>query len=282
MTRLRSTGVVRLFGLAAILLALTLGPAAGAASAGTPTMVVRAYFLLDDREGGDSKLVPVLRVVPRSTAVATAAVRQLLLGPSSVERAATPRVRTVIPSGVRLLGIRISGGLATVNLSGRFDDGGGSASMFGRLAQLAYTVTHLPTVTRVQLQLDGVTVRVFSGEGIVLDRPLTRAMFYDDWLSPIWVDRPAYRAALADPARITGLANVFEATFRIAILDGRRRVLVDRMAMATCGTGCWGRFDVTLRYHVSRAQWGWLRVYNLSARDGSPEAIRDYPVWLTP
>lgn len=282
MTRFRWYRLVRLIGLAAVLIALAVGPAASGAAAASPTMVVRAYFLLDDREGGDSKLLPVLRVVPRSTGVAAAAVRQLLLGPTSVERTATPRVRTVIPSGVRLLGIRINGGLATVNLTGRFDDGGGSASMFGRLAQLAYTVTQFPTVTRVNLQLDGVTVRVFSSEGIVLSRPLTRAMFHDDWLPPIFVDRPAYRAAMADPARITGLANVFEATFRIAILDGRRRVLVDRMAMATCGTGCWGRFDITLRYHVSRAQWGWLRVYNLSAMDGSPEAIRDYPVWLTP
>jgi hypothetical protein len=87
---------------------------------------------------------------------------------------------------------------------------------------------------------------------------------------------------MPDPARITGLANVFEATFRIAILDGGRRVLVDRRAMATCGTGCWGRFDVTIGYAVSRAQWGWLRVYSLSARDGSVENLREYPVWLTP
>jgi hypothetical protein len=265
--------------LSAVLLAAFAIPA-GAAD----TMVVRAYFLLDERSGasGDSKLVPVLRTVPRSTAVAAAAVRQLLLGPSSVERAATPRVRTTIPAGVTLRSVSISSGLATVDLSGRFDDGGGSASMMGRLAQLTYTLTQFPTVTRVNLRLDGRAVTVFSGEGIVLNRPMTRAMFHDDWLPSIWVDRPAYRAALPDPARITGLANVFEATFRIAILDGSRRVLVDRMAMATCGTGCWGRFDVTLRYSVSRAQWGWLRVYNLSAMDGAPEDIRDYPVWLTP
>ena len=52
--------------------------------------------------------------------------------------------------------------------------------------------------------------------------------------------------------------------------------------MATCGTGCRGTFDVTLRYTVSKGQWGTLRVYDPSAKDGSPEDIRDYPVWLTP
>jgi hypothetical protein len=33
---------------------------------------------------------------------------------------------------------------------------------------------------------------------------------------------------------------------------------------------------------VSRGQYGTLRVYNPSAKDGSPEDIRDYRVWLTP
>ena len=44
---------------------------------------------------------------------------------------------------------------------------------------------------------------------------------------------------------------MFEATFRIAILDREGRVLVDEMAMATCGTGCRGTFDETYDYNVS-------------------------------
>ena len=75
---------------------------------------------------------------------------------------------------------------------------------------------------------------------------------------------------------------MFEATFRIAILDGSGRTIADEHAMATCGTGCRGTFDVTVRYDVGKAQWGTLRVYYGSAEDGSPQDIRDYPVWLTP
>jgi len=52
--------------------------------------------------------------------------------------------------------------------------------------------------------------------------------------------------------------------------------------MATCGTGCWGTFDVTIRYNVSKAGWGTLRVFEPSARDGSPVHVTEYPVWLTP
>jgi hypothetical protein len=52
--------------------------------------------------------------------------------------------------------------------------------------------------------------------------------------------------------------------------------------MATCGTGCRGTFDVSLEYGVAKGQWGTLHAYDPSAKDGSPQDIRDYPVWLTP
>jgi immunoglobulin-like protein involved in spore germination len=52
--------------------------------------------------------------------------------------------------------------------------------------------------------------------------------------------------------------------------------------MATCGTGCWGTFDVSIPYEVSSRQPGTLTTYNLSAMDGSPEGVRSYPVTLVP
>jgi germination protein M len=255
---------------------------APAMSAAAGTMVVRAYFFLGGRAGEDPSLVPVLRTVPRSSAVATAAMRVLLAGPSALERVASPRISTAIPAGTRLLGVRISGSIATVNLSSTYESGGGSFSVFGRLAQVVYTLTQFPTVTSVRFQLNGVPVTVFSGEGVVLKGPLGRSGFRNDFLAPIFVDRPAYRAAIGNPARVTGLANVFEAQFRVALLDGRGHVLVDRAVIASCGTGCWGSFAVTLCYRVSAAQWGSLKVWDNSARDGRPVDVRIYPVWLTP
>ena len=74
----------------------------------------------------------------------------------------------------------------------------------------------------------------------MLDGPQTRSD-YENMLPEIFVDRPAYGAAIGNPARVTGNANVFEASFRLAILDGSGRVLVDEPVMATCGTGCRGR-----------------------------------------
>ncbi len=256
-----------------------------AAPANTPqpssaeTMIVRAYFVLGG-EPGSAGLVPVLRTVPKTPAVATAAMEQLLAGPTSAESGGRT-ITSAIPDGSELLGLTIKDGVATVDLSTEFDSGGGTASMQYRLAQVVYTLTQFPTVKSVLFQVEGKTVTVFGSQGIVLDGPQARAD-YEDQLPAIFVDRPAYGAALGNPGRVSGNANVFEATFRIAIVDGSGKTVADEQVMATCGTGCRGTFDVTIPYTVSKAQWGTLRSYNLSAKDGSVEDARDYPVWLTP
>jgi sporulation and spore germination protein/immunoglobulin-like protein involved in spore germination len=256
-------------------------PSIAPSPSATGTTIVRAYFLLEDRAGDGPFLVPVLREVPRTKAVATAAMTSLLAGPIAKESAAAPRIVTSVPDGVTLLGLSVDGGVATVDLSREFESGGGSASVVGRLAQVVYTLTQFSNVTSVRFLLDGQPVDQFGSEGPMLDKPVTRTT-YRDFLPPIFVDRAAWGAALGNPGRVAGLSNVFEATFRVKVLDGAGRSLVDQQAMADCGTGCWGRFDVSVPYTVAKAQWGTLRVYDRSAKDGTPQDIRDYPVWLTP
>ncbi|TAK01479.1 MAG: hypothetical protein EPO36_05470 [Chloroflexota bacterium] len=255
-------------------------PAASPTGSASETTTIRAYFFLGSfsHDGG---LVPVLREIPRTQAVGAAAMAALLAGPSEPELAGRLAMYTTIPEGTRFLGLTIEDGVATVDLSREFESGGGSASVLGRLAQVVYTLTQFPTVDAVTFRLDGEPVTVFSGEGVILDHPVGRAD-YTDQLPAIWVDRPAWGAAGGNPMRVTGSSNVFEANFRIAILDGDDDVLVEVGAMATCGTGCWGTFDVTVPYSVDAAQWGTLRVFDYSARDGTPENVTDYPVWLTP
>lgn len=251
-------------------------PSATPAPSGTS--IVRAYFHLGGGQG-TAGLVAVLREVPKTKAVATAAMNALLDGPASDEAAAA--ITSAIPDGTKLLGLSISNGIATVDLSHEFESGGGSAAVLTRLGQVVYTLTQFPTVTKVRFRIDGQAVPVFSSEGIALDGPVDRAT-YTDLLPAIFVDRPAWGAAIGNPARVAGNADVFEATFRITLLDGRGRTLADKQAMASCGSGCRGTFDMKVGYDVSKAQWGTLRVWDGSARDGSPENVREYPVWLTP
>ena len=162
---------------------------------------------------------------------------------------------SAVPAGTRLLGLTVANGVATVDLSSEFESGGGSASAIIRLGQVVFTLTQFPTVNSVLFQIEGKTVTVFGSEGIVLDGPVGRAA-YEDLLPVIFVDRPAYGAAIGNPARIMGSANAFEATFRIEIRDGAGVPLADELAMATCGSGCRGTFDVTIRYDVPDGAMG--------------------------
>ena len=104
--------------------------------------------------------------------------------------------------------------------------------MFGRLAQVVYTLTQFPTVTGVTFRLDGQPVTTFSGEGIVLTGPSVRAD-YRDFLPAIFMDAPAWGSTLANPARVSGVANVFEAQFAVEIVasDGTVLANADRLGV---------------------------------------------------
>jgi germination protein M len=241
------------------------------------TTTVRAYFLMPNRDGGDPHLVAVLRSVPATKAVAKAAVTELLGGPAAGETG----MATVIPAGTHLFGITIDGSTATVDMTGTFGSGGGTFSMLGRLAQLVYTVTQFSNVDTVKLRMDGQPVSVLGGEGIEIGNGMHRSDFLD-YLPALSVDAPAWGGALPSGGHVNGQANVFEAQFVLRLLDANGKVLLEKPVTASCGTGCWGTFDLAVTYSVSTAQWGTLRVFDPSAKDGSPQDVRDTRVWLTP
>jgi sporulation and spore germination protein/immunoglobulin-like protein involved in spore germination len=261
----------------------TSGPSSEPSATPTPapsgTSIVRAYFILAGPPGSEG-LVPYLFEVPKTQALATAAMNALLSG-SPTNRDGFQEISSAIPAGTKLLGLSIASGVATVDLSGEFAAGGGSASSQYRLAQVVYTLTQFPSVDTVLFKVDGAVVTVFGSEGIVLNGPVGRSRFYDQ-LPTIFVDRPASGAALGNPGRVAGSAQgLFEATFRITLLDGGGRVVADQQAMAACFCES-GAFDVSVAYTVPKAEWGTLRVWDGSAKDGKPENVREYPVWLTP
>ena len=244
------------------------------------TTTVRAYFILGsflDNAG----LVPVLRDIPKTATVGAAAMHALLDGPNEDELGGRPAMYTAVPDGTSLLGLTVDSGIATVNLSKEFQSGGDSTSVLGRLAQVVFTLTQFPTVRFVHFQIDGVPMRAFGDDGIARDGPVGRTAYTDE-LPAVFVDRPAWGGVLGNPARLVGMANVFEAAFRVEILDGAGRTVAASPVTATCGSGCWGTFDVIIPYHVGKAGWGMLRVFEPSAKDGSPTNTTEYPVWLTP
>ena len=102
-------------------------------------------------------------------------------------------------------------------------------------------------------------------------------------LPSIFVDRPAWGAAIGNPARVTGSANGFRRRpLRVAILDGSGTTLIDQWTMATCGI----RLPRHVRRHAPlrrrQGSMGTLRSYSTPPRMAPARVIRDYPVWLTP
>ncbi|HEY6627422.1 MAG TPA: Gmad2 immunoglobulin-like domain-containing protein [Acidimicrobiia bacterium] len=240
------------------------------------------YFLLDEVGGSSGVgpfLVPVYREGPESDDAASDAVELLLAGPTAGEMAGTPAMHTAIPEGTSLLGLSVDDGVATVDLSAEFDDGGGSAGMFARLAQVVFTVTRATGVDEVTFELASEPVAVFSSEGIELSRPQIRSDYYD-WLPAIFVDMPAWGEPVTSPIEVQGLSNVFEAVSQIMLTDDDGLPLFENAVMASCGTGCWGDWEASIPYEVDRHQVGALIVWEYSAKDGSRVNIREYPLLL--
>ncbi|TDB37956.1 MAG: hypothetical protein D9V44_07870 [Actinobacteria bacterium] len=139
----------------------TTTPAAGTTA---KTMKVKLYFGYEDR------VMAVIREVPYSQTVAKSAMLELLKGPSAEELKGL-KLHNEIPKGTKVLGIVLDGHVARVDLSGEFDDGGGTLSMDTRLAQVVYTLTQYSTIESVEFYMEGKKVKVFGGEGIMLEGP---------------------------------------------------------------------------------------------------------------
>ncbi|MGW5470062.1 GerMN domain-containing protein [Streptomyces chartreusis] len=221
------------------------------------------------------KVSPAPRAVT-PPASAAGALRALLAGPDGYERAHDRT--TAIPSGTTLNSVAVNSHVATVDLSERYDDGGGTSSMRARLAQVVFTATRFPAIDKVRFELDGKPVTAFGGEGIVLNKPVGRADFED--LAPlILVESPLIGDTIRTPVRVWGSANTFEATLRLKITDAAGRTAANIYATATSGTGTRGTFDVTFPYKATRSGAGALTAYWDSPEDG--RAVTEDTVPLT-
>nr|WSY50621.1 GerMN domain-containing protein [Streptomyces sp. NBC_00886] len=240
----------------------------GGTGTGTAAKQIRAavYFLHGEH------VSPAPRTVP-APATATGAVRALLNGPSRYEGGHSRT--TAIPSGTTLNSLVVRDHVATVDLSGRYDDGG--LSMRARLAQVVFTVTRFPSIQSVRFELGGKPVKYFGGEGIALNGPVGRADFED--LAPaVLMESPLIGDTVRTPVRVWGSANTFEAVFRLKVTDTTGRTAADVRVKATSGTGTRGTFDVTFPYKAARSGPGLLTAYYLSPKDGRPVTVDTVPL----
>lgn len=137
----------------------------GGASAPQDTTTLSVYFT----QGEQITAVP--RAVPRVPRVGAAVLERLLAGPTADEQGAG--YGTEIPAATRLRGLTISDGVAVADFSGDFESGGGTLGLTLRLAQVVCTLDQFPTVDGVRFALDGQVVDVFSGDGLIVDEPVS-------------------------------------------------------------------------------------------------------------
>jgi len=225
----------------------------------------------------NGKLFVTNRTVPATTGIGQAALDRMLTGPSAAEYAAGLRSR--IPAGTTVRGVRISAGIATVDLSSSFESAASPSAMPLRIAQVVYTLTQFPTVTGVRFAINGQGVTVVGG--VPVQSPQTRAM-YSGYLPAITVRSPVIGARVTSPVTVSGTADVFEATVSVRIMDSAGHEIARTFTTASCGTGCRGDYSVTVSYSVPRTQPGTIEVFESSAKDGQPVNVQLIPVTLAP
>ena len=231
--------------------------------------------------GGRQYLVPERHSVPATKAVAAAAVNELLRG-----RPVFPGSRPPFAAGTRLLGVRIDGGTATVDLSREVLRGRPGDAQRYPLQALVHTVTQFRTVKRVVVAVEGRT------SGSVAGRSLTE--FWDVAPGEALKRDPAVRLApisLVDPGPgtlvqggrlvVTGEASVHEGNVSLRLRDGGGRVMAQGYTTAATAAPGRGPFSGALTFTApGQAQRWTLEVFEVSAADGSIVYAVHVPVWV--
>lgn len=215
----------------------------------------------------DEQVAPVRRHLDDlSSGVLGGTLEAWLAGPTPEE--ITAGYTSTVPAGTRLLASSFTDGVVTVDLSGQFASGGGTASVLGRLAELVMTAsTSVMVLDGIELRIDGEPVSLFSSEGIEIDGLLT-IDDVDQHLPAILVHSVLAGDEVANGTQVSGLADVFEAVVSLEVVDGSGVVIQSSTTMASCGTGCRGRFTTWLDLGEYSGP-AVLRLFEVSARDGA-------------
>lgn len=176
---------------------------------------------------------------------------------------------TAVPDAVEIVGKKFeqtSGGLTrvTLDMNEAFLQGTGDATRdYLMLEQLVFT-TLQNDVDELVFTVGGKAVTSFGAEGIDLSGPLG-GLDFADRINTIIVTQPV--VVSNGTYTVRGIANVFEASLAYRVVDTD----IDGHVMATCGTGCWGEFEITFDApDGGLADGAVLEIFVHSAEDGRP------------
>ena len=144
-------------------------------SATTQSTTASIYLLKDTGRNLELVPLPIEVDTDQPNTVLTTAFNSLLTGIDGGTASST------IPEGTKLRSVKILDDGIHVDLSQEFTTGGGSASMSSRLAQVIYTATSLQPKAKVWIDVEGKPLEVLGGEGLLLEQPLTRQSFKENF-----------------------------------------------------------------------------------------------------
>jgi hypothetical protein len=94
------------------------------------------------------------------------------------------------------------------------------------------------------------------------------------------VEMPLPGARVTSPVPISGRARVFEASVRIIIFNQAGAIIANTFTTAAEAGPALAPFSTSVAFTVSAEQPGCVRVFEESARDGSPVNVVQVPVVL--
>jgi hypothetical protein len=87
---------------------------------------------------------------------------------------------------------------------------------------------------------------------------------------------------VTSPIRVSGRARVFEANVSITIFNTSQAPIVNTFTTAAEAGPALAPFSASVAFSVASEQPGCIRVFEASARDGSPVNVVQIPVTLAP
>jgi spore germination protein GerM len=121
----------------------------------------------------DGHLVAVTRAEAVAEDRLESALRMLLRGPTDQEAAGG--LGTAIPLDAGWIDGSVSSSIASINLSSGFELGAEQSILALRVAQVVFTATEVPGVSKVRLLIDGEPIDVVTDDGETRGGPVGRA-----------------------------------------------------------------------------------------------------------
>jgi hypothetical protein len=100
--------------------------------------------------------------------------------------------------------------------------------------------------------------------------------------APIEVSSPASGQVVTSPVTVSGTADVFEAVVSIRIIVEGDLLVADTTTLATCGSGCRGKFSAKVSFPDIGTKSAVIQVFERSAKDGAMINVVEIPVTVTP